>query len=187
MNPEEYRKIVKEENALLREQIGAQLTKIETSIQNYGTRLQSLEEHAYETDKRLQDIESRGETVSARDFDKLKKQVESIENHSRKLNLRFLGLKSGLEAGNPTDFTTNLLYELFGRELLGPPPLLSIAHRTGPTPATGSRCMIARLLNMQVKRTILRLASERGKDLKYQGHRLSIYPPSRDPGPTSCL
>lgn len=174
------REIVSDEiskaNTLLKANISEQLIDIKTSLQTYGTRLDTLEERAQDAERRLGEIESKEDPGSATELNKLKNKIEMLENHSRKLNLRFLGIREGAEAGNPTSFTTDLLYQLFGREKLGPPPLLCIAHRTGAVPARGSRCMIARLHSFEVKRTIQRLAAQMGKDLQFQGRKFSIYP-----------
>ena len=41
---------------------------------------------------------------------KLKKKCEDLENHSRKINLRIIGLPNGIEAGKPTRFVIKLLH-----------------------------------------------------------------------------
>lgn len=116
------------------------------------------------------------------EIQKLKKKCDDLENHSRKFNLRILGLPNGIEAGRPTQFVTNLLYELFGEGELGPPPLVSVAHRVGTIEKNTagqekSRCMIVRVYSSEVKQKIIRLASQRGKQgMYYQEKRLSFYP-----------
>jgi hypothetical protein len=52
-----------------------------------------------------------------------------------------IGHEIVMEAGNPTSFMSNLFYELFGQEKLGPMLLINIEHRMGPLQNV-SCCMI---------------------------------------------
>lgn len=52
------------------------------------------------------------------DFNRVRQKIDQLENHSQKFNIRIIGLPEGAEAGNPTAFTTKLLYELFGQETI---------------------------------------------------------------------
>ncbi len=102
--------------------------------------------------------------------------MEALENYSRKFYLHILGLQQGIEAGKPTTFINKLLYELFGEDTLGLPPSISIAYCTGPTATDSSCCMITRLHNFEVRRTIQRLVGAKGGKLHFRGRRISIYP-----------
>ncbi len=74
-------------------------------------------------------------------------------------------------------FTTALLYELFGKDTLGPMPLISIAPCIGH--AAGQKWpMISQVHSLDLKRTIFQMAAERGKEgtLQSQGQKINIYP-----------
>lgn len=77
--------------------------------------------------------------------------MESLEHNSCKCNVRVTGLETDVEAGKPTSFMSNLFYELFVQEMLGPMPLINNAHSTGQL-RNGSHCMIVWIHSFEVKR-----------------------------------
>ena len=155
--------------------IQEELSKLNLSQQECNSKVKDLETAANFTDERLSTLESDYKTL-LEENEGLKQKTLSLEQNSRKYNLRILHLKSGAEAGKPTAYVTKLLYDLFGEEELGPPPLVSIAHRTGQANPDGTRCMIARLYSFEAKQTIQRLVGTMKGELQYQDQEIRIYP-----------
>lgn len=183
MDPESLGKMIRE---IVREEISTaldnklkpihdELGKLEITIKSCSSKVEDLETAANDMEVRMSTMEVQYKALLAEN-EQLKVKTDSLENHSRKFNLRILGLQQGIEAGKPTTFVDTLLYELFGEDALGPPPLVNIAHRTGPTAKDGSRCMIARLHSLELRRTIQRLVGAKGGKLNFRGHRINIYP-----------
>lgn len=154
----------------MKESLAVLIAKVDT----YSTRVDDLEIAANAAEVRLHELE-KVKAAFEKEINFLKQKTDALDNQSRKLNVRVIGLEAGVEAGNPISFMSKLFYELFGLEKLGPEPLINIAHRTGPQ-RNGSRCMIVRLFSFEVKRRIVRLAAELGRSLIYAGKRVSIYP-----------
>lgn len=148
------------------------LEELKTQLAVCNGKVTELERVAVDNDTRLSGLE-RDQIKLIEENKSLKQKVDQLENQSRKFNIRIFGLPEGVEAGNPTAFTTKLLYDLFGEEI-GPAPSISMAHRTGQVGKT-SRCMIARLFSFEVKIKIIRRAAESGS-LTYNGKKISIYP-----------
>lgn len=75
-----------------------------------------LERATVDSDVRLSELE-REQNKMKEENKYLRQKIDQLENHSRKFNIRIIGLPEGAEASNPTAFTTKLLYELFGQEI----------------------------------------------------------------------
>lgn len=183
MDPEALAKMIRD---IVREEISTafdtklkpmqeELSKLNLILTACKSKVDELETSANTMEERMQSLEKSHKALLAEN-EELKEKTQALENHSRKYNLRIIGLQQGIEAGNPTAFVTKLLYELFGEEKLGPQPLVSIAHRTGPVVQNESRCMITRLHSFEVRRTIQRLVGAMGGKLNYRGRRIHIYP-----------
>lgn len=148
------------------------LEELKSQLAVCNDKVTDLERATVEADVRLSELERKQHKIK-KENKYLRQKIDQLENHSRKFNIRIIGLPEGAEAGNPTAFTIKLLYDLFGQEAIGPVPLISVAHRTGPV-RNDSRCMIARLYSFEVKRKIIRLAAE-SHSLSYNGKKISIY------------
>ena len=168
---------------IIREELTAALAKSLLPVNKYLEELKSqlttctgkvpdLESAAVETDVRLSELE-REQQKTAKENDYLRMKVEQLENQSRKFNIRILDLPNGVEAGNPTAYTTKLLRDLFGEEIVGTGPLISVAHRTGPA-RKDSRCMIARLYSLDIKMKITKKAAE-CRSFTYNGNKICIH------------
>ena len=179
--------------AIMREELGV---AFETNLKPIKSSLDKLQGQVTSCLDKVGDLETAANATtielaeSKTEIEQLKKQVaslkikaDSLENHSRKFNVKIIGLSNGVEDGRPTQFVSKLLYELFGETALGPPPLINIAHRIGETKTdkvtgiTLNRVMICRLHSFEVRQTIIRLAAQNGKNgIQYQGRKLSFYP-----------
>lgn len=157
--------------------IKIELSKIQQKVTSCLDKVDSLKAAANEAEIRLSKLEHESNTLAA-EVSLLKQKGESLENQSRKFNLRIHGLPEGIEQGRPTSFVNDMLRELFDQADLGPLLPANIAHRIGGRDKV-SCCMITRLYSFKVRQRIIRLAIERRKQpdgLKYRGHKISIFP-----------
>ena len=114
----------------------------------------------------------------AADNAKLKATVDDQENHSRRQNIRVIGLPEGEEGANPIAFIGSFLKEIMGEKTFANTPVIDSAHRTSaakPLPGEPPRAMLVRLHYYQTKELILRTSRERGQ-LSYKGKRIHIFP-----------
>uniref|UniRef100_A0A3P8TPZ5 Integrase catalytic domain-containing protein n=1 Tax=Amphiprion percula TaxID=161767 RepID=A0A3P8TPZ5_AMPPE len=108
-------------------------------------------------------------------------KVEDLENRSRRNNLRFVGIPEFAESTDMVGFMTQLIYKVLGQENFPSPLKIERAHRTPTTlpkrldPGGKPRSILIKLLDFQDKKTILRIAREKGQ-LIFHGSAISIYP-----------
>lgn len=129
-----------------------------------------------ELDLRLQQLEFACSTPQ-QDNVLLKAKLADLEGHSRRQNIRIIGLPESLKGSRPTVFFSQLLVDVFGTEVLSTPPELDRAHWSlAPKPATGAKPqpVIIRLHRFQVKDLLICQAHRRG-DLFYKGHKIRLY------------
>ncbi|ROL42539.1 hypothetical protein DPX16_13946 [Anabarilius grahami] len=90
-------------------------------------------------DSRLEDVERICEELrSVNTF--LCAKVNDLEGRSRRLNLKFVGIKEGAEQGHPTTFITELIAMLFGQDKFPKPVKVDRAHRSlRPKPSDDER------------------------------------------------
>ncbi|KAJ4941916.1 hypothetical protein JOQ06_011788 [Pogonophryne albipinna] len=94
-------------------------------------------------------------------------RIGSLEDNSNEVDRR----------PRPTAFFSQLLVDVFGKEVLSSPPELDRAHRSlAPKPAAGDkpRPVIVRLHRFQVKDLLIREARRRG-ELFYKEHKIRLY------------
>ena len=110
-------------------------------------------------------------------------RVESMENFSRRANLRIINVPTGSETGqDPVTFMSNLLFESMGPEVFDKgPPELERAHRTlaprdpakANKQAKGPRAFVVCFHRFQEKERALRWA--RSNELRYKNKVLRVY------------
>ncbi|KAL0149605.1 hypothetical protein M9458_055132, partial [Cirrhinus mrigala] len=125
-------------------------------------------------------VEDHGQRLGSLELvsEDLSQHVSELENvcSSLRENLRILGLAEATEGGRPTEFFTDLLCEVFGKEVPSSPPEIDRAHRSlAPKAALGQRPwpVILRLHRYQMKDLLIREARRRGK-LEYRGQQICI-------------
>ncbi|CAJ1077379.1 hypothetical protein KUCAC02_016574 [Xyrichtys novacula] len=151
------------------------MKKIQESIMSCVEKIASLEAAANETDLRLIKLEQVNKSL-ADEVVSLRRKTDSLENYSRKLNIKVYNLPEQIEMGNPTAFINEMLSDLFGHDI-GPPPYVNIAHRIGTVNRDKPRCLIAKLNNSDIRQKVVRLTGERAKAtgrLQYKGHKINI-------------
>lgn len=142
---------------------------------DHDQRISSLELASEDFSQRIQEIEATCSSLREEN-DKLKAKVIDLENRSRRSNVRILGLAESTETGRPTEFFSQLLQEVFGKDVLPTPPEVDLAHRTlAPKPGPGQRArpVLLRMHRYRTKELLIREARRRGK-LSYHGQEIRI-------------
>lgn len=151
------------------------IDSLHKTMKDTSSKLQEVEDAVIDNDCRLTKMEMKYANLHSENIS-LREKIQQIEDHSRKCNIRIIGIPSGAEGGQPTAFVNNFLKEMFGADKHGPQPCVNIVHRTSPQSPTRSRSMIARLFSLETKRTLMKLAGEAAGNLKFQGKKIHIYP-----------
>lgn len=158
------------------ESLASTLDSIQSTINDHGERIDSIEVNATSVDQRLQQLEG-AYTALQKDNDLLKQKVADLEGRSRRQNIRIIGLPESIEGPRPSAFFSQLLIDVLGPEVLTSPPEIDRAHRSlAPKPAPGGkpRPVILRFHRFQVKDLIIREARKRGV-LHYKGHPIRMF------------
>lgn len=153
------------------------LDKIQSTITEYGQRVDSLESHVELQDQRIQALEESCVALAASNT-KLTAKVIDLESRSRRNNIRIIGLPESIEGPRPTSFFADLLTEVLGDQILQSPPELDRAHRTltaKPQPGSRPRPVIIRLHRYQIKEQIIREARKNRGKLQYRGSPIQIF------------
>lgn len=108
-------------------------------MDDHDQRISSLELASEDLSQRVLDLENISSSLRDENA-KLKAKVINLENRSRRQNVHILGLAESTESGRPTEFFSQLLQEVYGKETLPSLPKIDRAHRSlAPKPATGER------------------------------------------------
>ncbi|KAI4828841.1 hypothetical protein KUCAC02_022913 [Chaenocephalus aceratus] len=172
----EHRKAISADFKSSFEALTTPLDGLNSTVAGHGERIGSLEDNSNEVDRRLQHLENACSTLQ-QDNVLLKTKLADLEGRSRRQNIRIIGLPESLEGPRPTAFFSQLLVDVFGKEVLSSPPELDRAHRSlAPKPAAGDkpRPVIVRLHHFQVKDLLIREARRRG-ELFYKEHKIRLY------------
>ena len=155
----------------------AKIDLVQTTVSSHGQRIASLETNADSVDGCLLSLEATCAELTAVN-EKLKAKTADLEAHSRRNNVRIVGLSESIEGPRPTDFFSALLVQLLGEEILPKPPVLDRAHRSlAPKLKQGERPrpVIVRFHDYQTKEKVLRKARRRRSDLQYLGNPVTLY------------
>lgn len=163
------RKIMREELDDAINRLQPQLNIVKAEVAKSANKICEMEDSLCSLDNRITKLES-----LRKDNNELKEKSERMESHSRKHNIRVIGLTSGVEKGNPTSYMSVLLKELF-RDKLQLEPEVEVAHRVGSVDKSGQRAMIVRMQRLVVREEIVRIAKEE-RVLEARGMKLRFFP-----------
>ena len=188
------RTVVREENQagvpvlreMMREEIRTVVGKFQSDLEAIQTDMAECKAKSNVVDDTLTSIDSRitaletSNCALVKENQKLKDNIQSLERHSRKFNLRVFGLHSGIEKGNPTAFMTTFFSEMFQPSELPGAPAVENAHRVGEVKLDSAgkplgRPMIFRMQRFQVKQAIINISKDRGV-MNYRGMKVRIFP-----------
>lgn len=150
------------------------LTNNQTALTN---RVEEVEEQVSDHERRILVLEQKL-IETQRTNEKLSAKINDLEGHSRRNNIKIVGIPEGEESGRPTEFVTGLIPKLFGASNLSKPVTVDRAHRV-PLPRRNMdtkrpRTIIARIHFYQEKELLLRLS--RNQELIYNGLRVFVFP-----------
>lgn len=153
------------------------LSTLQSKHREAESRMCDMEEALSAADERITTLEATCKELQGanRNFNA---KLNDLEGRSRRLNIRIIGVKEGEEKGQPTEFISKLITELFGQGNFSKPVKVDRAHRSlKPKPKENERPrpIIAKIHNDKDVRDIFRL-SRLHAPLKYNGERVSIYP-----------
>ena len=156
-----------------------------SALQQVGTRLDEMEVRVDAAEGLASDAGSRVQELEKQVL-VLTERMDGLEDRSKRKNLRIYGVPEGLEGGDPVKFFEAWIPKLLNIETKTGAIKLDRCHRLGPNtnsdqPGRGPppRCVILRLHNPRDKKRVLdasRRAAEDGKQLRFQGSRISFYP-----------
>ena len=161
-----------------REETHTSINTLQTTIQSIGGRLDDVETSLRDVDSRTTTLESLCAKLTKHNAN-LCERLEDLESHSRRQNLRVIGIPEDTEGPQVTAFM-----EGFFSETLEMPiqpnqlPICDRAHRSlAPKPKDPNRSprpIIVRVHHDQVRREILRLSREKG-ELYFRQRRVQIF------------
>ena len=174
---EEHRNALSAEFKATISTLETKLDCIQTTVSDHTQSIASLESNANEQDGRIQSLESTCAKL-AESNTKLQAKLTDLESRSRRNNIRIIGLPESIEGPRPSTFFSELLAEVFGKDVLESAPECDRAHRTlssRPGPGQRPRPVLVRLHRFQQKERIIREARAKRGKLRYRGTPIAIY------------
>ncbi len=160
------------------------LQAIRDPISEISGKLDNMIKRVVEAEQRISDLEDNQVNNSTRlgsidsTLQKALERIEDLENRSRRQNIRIVGLKEGIEGGDPIVFFETWIPTTLNMNAKDGRIKLERAHRTGPLRNEGEhprmRPVIVRLHNYKDKRLILEAARRLG-DLCIEGKKVSFF------------
>ena len=155
------------------------LSGMERSLSTLGDHVALLEQRVGVNEDNITDLSTRVKQLEI-DNKYLVDKVDNLENRSRAVNLRFLGIPEATEGRDIVGFMADLIPQLLGEDDFPTTPAIERAHRTPAQQVQSSersrpRPILIKLLHFQDKLKILRLARGK-KDLSFNGSRIFIFP-----------
>lgn len=156
-------------NQALSNKMDTRTAEINESISGLRGLLDGLTSRVTETEERIGLAEDHLATMSTqlaqltKDNKFLLDKVESLENYSRRNNIRIVNLREGCEGNDPVTFFAEWLPNMLGREHFAEPLVIERAHRAlaaRPSAQERPRAVLIRLLKYQDREKILRIAAK---------------------------
>lgn len=141
--------IIREEINAAVDKLQPQLDVVKKDMAECSNKIVAMEEMLDHMEIRFTALEVANKSWRKENTD-LKEKADCLENHSRKYNIRILGLVRDTEKGNPTSFVSDLLTDLF-KDKLHRAPEVENAHRVGPVAKSGQHALIARMHRLDMR------------------------------------
>ncbi|CAL9683234.1 unnamed protein product [Knipowitschia caucasica] len=159
---------VRQRNQALSNRMDIRTAEINESISGLRAMLDGLTSRVTDAEDRIGATEDQLANMSA-ELQKLTKdntflldKVESLENYSRRNNIRIVNLREGCEGSDPVAFFANWLPNILGCDYFAKPLVIERAHRTlAPKPSAGEkpRAVLIRFLSYQDRENVLCIAA----------------------------
>lgn len=152
-------------------------TALRSTLDDHEDRISSIESALTEMSTSLQRSEAQCASL-IKENRSLRLKVDDLENRSRRMNLRVIGIPEGSEEGRPTQFMSSFFTTLFGDGVLSRTPVIERAHRaltSKPPKDKPPRAMIVRFHHFQMKEEIARLARQKQGTLTFNDNPILIF------------
>ena len=149
-------------------EINESISGLKSMLDNLTSRVTETEERIGTAEDQLTELDSRVDKLT-KDNEHLMEKVESLENYSRRNNIRVLNVREGCEGSDPITFFANWLPTVLGQEHFPEPLIIEQAHRAlAPRPSAEERprAVLIRLLKYQDREKILRTAAKLSRENK---------------------
>lgn len=155
--------------------LDSKLHFVQTSLADHATRTADLEGSATNHKTRITDLEQHcEELMEIKKATKLK--LLDLKSHSRRSNIKIMGLPEKVEKGNPLRLTAESLPQLLGSNNFPSGLKVDHAHWIGAQSSPARpRTMIAKIHHFSENEKILKLTPLQSP-LSFNGARISIYP-----------
>lgn len=164
---------LRSEIVTVRSDVKGWLEPLQQMVESNTSTIKELERSSSDHSDRITELENLFSTFNDR-LNQLDAKCEDLEGHSRRNNIRLVGLPEGNEGSRPTEYVAQLLQDILQ---LRDKPLLDRAHRTlreKPKKGQPPRPLVIRVHYFHVRTDILQRAAELSP-LNYDGKRLSIF------------
>ena len=172
------RKEISELRSELLVEIRKSQSVLSSTVEDHENRISSLESALTEMSASFHNTEKQCASLLTEN-QLLRHKADDLENRSRRMNLRVVGIPEGSEQGRPTDFMSSFFATLFGESKLSRRPVIERAHRTlnpKPAPDRPPRAIIVTFHHFQMKEEIARLARNQQGKLSYKDSSIRIFP-----------
>ncbi|KAL1277103.1 hypothetical protein QQF64_023776 [Cirrhinus molitorella] len=177
---EDLKKLIDEKMTALEGRLDAldvTMAKLQSEHSGFKRKIVEMEGALTDVDQRIGGMEMTCKELHTENKS-LWAKLNDLEGRSRRLNLKFVGINEGEEQGRTSQFISDLVTELFGRDHFPKPVKIDRAHRALlPKPSAGQRprTIIAKIHHDRDKDLILRLSREKNSFL-IQGQTYPYFP-----------
>lgn len=157
------------------------VTKVKRQVDQVELKMKAVRDDLEVFNDRVADVENSGlawEVQRKQLFEK----IDILENHSRRNNVKIVGLKEGYERGNPVEFFQDWIPKVLGTAHFPHGIELDRAHRAlrkRPLPGQVPRSVLIKCLRYQDKEKILRVAVQNAKEhngpMIVEGNKVFFY------------
>lgn len=163
-------------------EINESISSLKSMLDNLTSRVTEAEDRIGTAEDHVTELDSRVIKLT-KDNEYLMEKIESLENYSRRNNIRVLNVREGCEGSDPVTFFANWLPTVLGQEHFPEPLIIERAHRTlVPRPSAGERprAVLIRLLKYQAREKILRTAAKLSREsnspILYENSPVMFFP-----------
>ena len=158
-------------------QLQISINAVKATLDNVLMRVMEAENCIGETEGKICEIKQLTKQLK-RDNKFLNIKLDQLENHSRRNNVRVVGLKEDTEGMDPVKFVTDWIPDILG------PTAQTQCRGLGEPPRLSPRPVLIHLLRLQDLEKILALAKRKG-NICYNNLKISLFP-DMSPELTKC-
>lgn len=163
-------------------EINVSISSLKSMLDNLTSRVTEAEDRIGTAEDHVTELDSRVIKLT-KDNEYLMEKIESLENYSRRNNIRVLNVREGCEGSDPVTFFANWLPTVLGQEHFPEPLIIERAHRTlVPRPSAGERpravllCLLKYQDREKILRTAAKLSRESNSPILYENSPVMFFP-----------